>query len=88
MFARFVPIAAALVVSTSAFAADAPTKAPVQPAAQQPPQRPGPVMLASADDMRAPAATDEQAPTPPKHRVARVTTCRCGDVAGQAQPEQ
>lgn len=87
MFARFVPIVAALLVSTSASAADAP-KAPVQPAARQQPSRPGPVMLASADDMRAPAATDEQAPTPPKHRVARVTTCRCGDVAGQAQPEQ
>lgn len=86
MFARFVLIAASL-VSTSAFAADSP-KAPIQPAAQQQPSRPGPVMLASADDVRAPAATDEQAPSPPKHRIARVTTCRCGDVAGQAQPEQ
>lgn len=88
MYARFVLIAAATLVSASAFAADVPN-APVQAAAQQQQQsRPTPVMLASADDLRAPATTEDQTPTPPKHRIARVTTCRCGDVAGQAQPEQ
>ena len=25
---------------------------------------------------------------PPKHRTARVTTCRCGDQTAEEQPEQ
>jgi len=84
MYARFVLIAASTLLSASAFAAE-----PAKPA-QQPPQPPqhaqAPVVLASAADVPAtpPAATP--APIPPKKRIARVTTCRCGDP--QAQPEQ
>jgi hypothetical protein len=84
MNVRFVLIAAAALASGTAFAAE-PVKPPVQPAAQ--PQRaPAQVVLASADDMRAPSAGDQQVATPPKRpRIGRVTTCRCGDQ--QAQPD-
>jgi len=86
MLARFTLIAVASLTSVSAFAAE-PTKAPVPVPAptQQHPAQPQ-VVLASAEDVHAPATTDQQAPTPPKHRAARVTSCRCGDQ--QAQPEQ
>ncbi|MGE5563461.1 MAG: hypothetical protein ACM3ZV_09140 [Bacillota bacterium] len=86
MTARFVLIAAASLFSASAIAADAPT-APVHPAVQ--PQS-APVVLASADQVRAPSA-DQQAPAQPKRRIARVTTCRCGDPQSsdaEAQPER
>jgi D-alanyl-D-alanine carboxypeptidase len=90
MNTRFVLIAVAL-VSTSAFAADAP-KAPVERAAQ-PQAEPAQVVLASADAMRpAPAADQQSAPPAKPARVARVTTCRCGgqeaDADADAQPEQ
>ena len=89
MHARFVLIAAASLVSAQAFAADAP-KAPVQPAAQ-PQSAPASVVLASADEVRAPSA-DQPAPAPQKRRIARVTTCRCGGQEAasdaEAQPEQ
>lgn len=85
MHARFVLIAAATFISASAFAAE-PAKPPVQPAAQQQPAQ-AQVVLASADDVRTPSVAEQQVPTPPKRpRIARVTTCRCGDP--QAQPEQ
>jgi len=85
MHVRFVLFAAATLISASAFAAE-PIKPPVQPAAQQQ-LAPAQVVLASADDVRTPPVGDQQVPTPPKRpRVARVTTCRCGDP--QAQPEQ
>jgi hypothetical protein len=55
-----------------------PAKAPAQNASQ-PVNRPGSVMMASADPVRTPTPGD-QSTTPPKpHRAARVTTCRCGD---------
>lgn len=82
---RFIPIAAATLLSTASFAAE-PTKAP-EPAPAQPHPTSAQVVLASAEEVRAPAqAGQQQTPTPPKRRVARVTTCRCGDQ--QAQPEQ
>jgi hypothetical protein len=84
MHARFILIAAATLVSTTAFAADAPS-APVHPAAQ-PQSAPAPVVLASADEVRAPV-TDSQAPAPQKRRVARVTTCRCGGQDATTDPE-
>ena len=80
MQARFVLIAAISLAGTSAFAADAP-KAPVQPATQ-----PRSVVLASADDVRAPSA-DQPAPAPQKRRIARVTTCRCGGQEAASDPE-
>ena len=86
MNARFLLISVAL-VSATAFAAE-PPKASVQPA-DQPQSAPPQVVLASAGDVRAPAA-DAQSPTPPKRRIARVTTCRCGgqEADPPAQPEQ
>jgi hypothetical protein len=39
-----------------------------------------PVILASASEVRAPSTADAQRPADPgKRRIARVTTCRCGD---------
>jgi hypothetical protein len=86
MHARFVMIAAvALAASTAAFAE--PAKAPAQSAAQ-PANRPTPaVLLASADQVRAPAPSDQATPQPKPHRAARVTTCRCGGQT-EEQPEQ
>ena len=85
MHARFVLIMASIFVSGPAFAAE-PAKPPVQPATQQRPA-PAQVVLASADDVRVPSDTDQQAQSAPKRpRVGRITTCRCGDP--QAQPEQ
>lgn len=80
---RFALIAAAALASTSAFAADAP-KAPVQPAAQ-PKSAPAKVVLASADDVRAPSA--EPQATPPKRPRGRVTTCRCGGQLPAEDPD-
>lgn len=88
MHVRFVLIAATL-ISTGAFAADAP-KAPVQTAAQPQAGSP-PVVLASADEVRAPSSTDQQSATLAKHpRIARVTTCRCGgqEADSDSQPDQ
>lgn len=84
MHARLVLIAAASVMSTSAFAAE-PVKPPVQPAAQ-PQTATAQVLLASADEVRAPSSRDQQSTLPPKRPHGRVTTCRCGD--SQGQPEQ
>jgi hypothetical protein len=80
MSARLTFIAAsALIVASAAIAAD-----PAKPdlngvAGPNQPQRE--LVLASAET-RAPTSVAEaqaQAPAPVKHRVARVTTCRCGD---------
>src|SRR4051812_48695099 len=79
MYARSMVIAAtALTMAASAVAE------PVQPVAReaaQPASQSKPVLLASAEQIRAPgAAADQAAPAPVKRpRVARVTTCRCGD---------
>ena len=88
MHARFVLIAAATLISGSAFAAG-PAKPPV-PAAQQPQPAQPQVVLASADDLRG-ASADQPTQSPPKRRIARVTTCRCGDPQAsdaQGQSEQ
>jgi hypothetical protein len=85
MIARFSLIAAAALMCASALTAE-PSKAPA-PAPAPTQHQPQPqVVLASAEDAQAPTPADQQSPTPPKRRVARVTTCRCGDQ--QAQPEQ
>ncbi len=83
MNVRFISIAAATAMAASAHAAE-PAKPSPQPAPQAQ-QRPD-VVLASADRLQAPAApSDQQVTTPRPHRVARVTTCRCGDQ--QAEPD-
>jgi hypothetical protein len=83
MVARLMVIAAvALTIGTSAVAD--PPKAPARDSVP-PASTPAKVVLASAEEVQAPApAADQQAPTAPKRRAARVTTCRCGD----PQPEQ
>jgi hypothetical protein len=89
MHVRFAFLAAAALAGTSAYAAEAP-KAPVRPAAQ--PQTSDPaVVLASADSLRPANPADQQPATTPKRRIARVTTCRCGDPQAtdtESQPEQ
>jgi hypothetical protein len=69
---------AALLVSTPLAAEPAPAAkpAPAKPAAEQPA---APTLLASADVRLSETKADTAAPRP--HRNARVTTCRCADVA-------
>jgi hypothetical protein len=84
MQARLMIIAAAaLTIATSAFAE------PAKPHAAQPPQAatpPAEVVLASADTVHETAPSADQPTAPAKRpRVARVTTCRCGDQQAQEQ---
>jgi len=65
-----------LVVSTP-LAADPPK--PASTAATTTATRPALLMLASNETARPGPARDAEQPQPPKHRIARVTTCRCGD---------
>ena len=77
MYPRLIAIAAVLTIGSAALA-----EPPKSPAAQppQPQPRPAQVVLASADVVHAPAPDSAQpAPAPAKRRIARVTTCRCGD---------
>jgi len=83
MHARFVLIAVATLMSTSAFAADPATPSPKPPA--QPESSTPKVVLASANIEQPSRPSAEQAPATPKRRVGRVTSCRCGDQ--QAQPD-
>lgn len=85
MQARFLILTAAT-LSMGAAAIAEPAKAPAG-AANQAPQPRVEVVLASADEAQ-PATPPSAQPitTPIKRRVARVTTCRCGDQ--QADPEQ
>ena len=84
MHARFVVIAALAAMSGPAFAAE-PAKPAPQPV-EQAQQAPAEVVLASAEQAQAGAPAAQQPAVASKpHRVARVTTCRCGDQ--QAQPD-
>lgn len=80
MSARLILIAAAALAAATAAAAE-PAKAPVQQ-----PEKPAKVVLASADEVRAPAPTADRANSAPAKRARRVTTCRCADRVEQ-QPE-
>ena len=84
MYARFIAIAAIL-MSSSAIAADSAKPAPQPPAQSE--TAPAKVMLASAQLPAASPQTTEgqkiQPPPPPRH--GRVTGCRCGDQ--EAQPD-
>ena len=67
--------------AAAAAGATEPAKAPVRNADQAIEQA-VPVVVASADQVRTAAAAAQQqegAAPAPKRRVARVTTCRCGD---------
>jgi hypothetical protein len=69
---------AALSLASTAFAQ--PANAPVRKAEQATVQS-APVVVASADEIATPPATDQQQASAPAKPVrhARVTTCRCGD---------
>jgi hypothetical protein len=84
MNARVVIIAAALFASGSAFAAE-----PAQPPVRQPDQAQihrAEIVLASAEQVNSGPADQQVQPVRRHARVARVTTCRCGDQ--QDQPDQ
>jgi hypothetical protein len=78
MTARLIFVAAAtLTLAGTAIAAD-PAKPDSQEAAS--PVQPHRELLMAAADTKSPAPlADAQAQAPAKRRVARVTTCRCGD---------
>jgi len=63
------------IISAAALAVIAAAPEPTKPVAT-PPQLTPPTVLASADQVRAPA---QPAEAPKKRRAGRVTTCRCGD---------
>lgn len=66
-------------LSLAAAAAAEPAKAPVRKA-DQPADQPVELVVAAADQVRTPAAAEQQSAAPAKReRKARVTTCRCGD---------
>jgi hypothetical protein len=75
MYGRPFAIVAAAMLLASPAAAD-PVPAP-KPAA-----KPAPTMLAQASEMKLPTVKDDIGAAPIKpRRAARVTTCRCADVA-------
>jgi predicted component of type VI protein secretion system len=84
MHARLVIIAVAFFGAGSAFSAE-PARPPAHESVQPEPQR-AQIVLASAEQVN-PGPTQQQAqPTVRRARVARVTTCRCGDQ--QAEPDE
>ncbi len=71
-------VTAAATLSLAAAVAAEPPKAPIQKAEQPADQRP--LVVAAAHETAQPAVSDPQASAPTKPaRLARVTTCRCGD---------
>jgi hypothetical protein len=68
-------VMAILLLCGSQALADPPKSAPAHPAPSQ--QTAHAIVLASAETVQAEAP--QPAPAQPKHRFARVTTCRCGD---------
>jgi hypothetical protein len=69
--------AIALLLAPAGAGAAEPAKSNAQaPAAQQAPAK---IVLASAEDVHSPSATTQRDAAPAKRRIARVTTCRCGD---------
>jgi hypothetical protein len=78
MHARLMAIAAAALTFGTAAFADPPKARDAQPAQQASP--PAQVVFASADQSEEPTPPTQQTAPPVKRpRVARVTTCRCGD---------
>ncbi len=89
MTARLMVIAAV----TLSFGTLAGAAAPIAPSAgtNHAPSRPADIVLASAEAPRVPdqAEAEAQPPAAPVHRarVARVTTCRCGDTTAPTSEE-
>lgn len=83
MIARSIVIAATLAGATAALAE------PPKPQAQEagePSSRP--IVLASANAVKTPAVSADQQAAAKRPRVARVTTCRCGDPVPQDDSDQ
>jgi hypothetical protein len=74
-------LAAALIAGTAA--AEPPKSAAAKPGETK--TQPGEVAFAAAGTSHAPAPETQPNAAPAKRRVARVTTCRCGDP--QADPD-
>jgi hypothetical protein len=68
-------LASALIAGSAA--AEPPKRAAAAPAEAKP--RPAEVVFAAAETPHAPAPDAQPSAAPAKRRVARVTTCRCGD---------
>jgi hypothetical protein len=86
MHARFAGLGIAILTLGTAVSAEPPRTTAKE--AAQPANRAAPaVLLASAEQVTAPAPSDQATPQPKPHRAARVTTCRCGGQA-EEQPEQ
>jgi hypothetical protein len=87
MHSRYLLIASAALAFAGSAAAE-PPKADARDAAQ-PKNAPAKVLLASADQVQAPAPAvpDAAAPVPLKKRAARVTSCRCGGQTPQQQQQ-
>jgi hypothetical protein len=74
----FAAVAAMLIASPlAAEPVSTPKPAPARPASE----RPAPTLLASADVRLGETVKVDPAAAPKPHRNARVTTCRCADVA-------
>ena len=74
-----------------ATAGAAPAAEPAKPSAtdRPTPEAPAKVVLAAANDARSQLISTQTDGAPPKRRIARVTTCRCGDPqAAKEQPDQ
>jgi hypothetical protein len=70
-------IAIALVLAPAGAGAAEPTKSKAQAPSEQ--QAPAKIVLASAEEAHSPNVTSQPDAAPAKRRIARVTTCRCGD---------
>jgi len=82
MLVRSILISAMLTAATAAQAE------PAKPEAQPSQASSRPLVLASAEALKAPVAASEQQAPVKRPRVARVTTCRCGDPVPQDDSEQ
>lgn len=80
MRSRLIAMTAFLAVGGAAEAE--PAKAPAPQAEQQRSEPAKVVVLAAAESVKANASDAAQVtPSQPRHRIGRVTTCRCGDPA-------
>ncbi len=77
----------ALLAIATPIAAEPPKAPATQPTPE--PQRPVDLVLASADSAHSTQlATVQPSPDQTKHRIARVTTCRCGDPQPAADSQE
>jgi hypothetical protein len=85
MYVRLIVVAALTLTMGNPLLAE-PAKTHDQQPTAQPATPPAAVVLASAETVSGAAPSADQPATPAKRpRVARVTTCRCGDQQAQNQ---